>query len=155
MTTELLTPVTTPETAQMPPVLSVYDQLTTPEAQSAFGERVTEGRQLFDIVRATFDAEKEKSGIGILSLLRQEDELRKHWAFTDERETLWRNGGQGSSMLFDREDPAVTGLLEGLSGGGLRPPNSRLCKMAILCVWLTRVSQALLSRQEINHLSSL
>lgn len=141
MAAELLEPIATVEAIQTPPVLAAYDSFTTPEAQTAFGERVTEGRQLFDIERTTFDAEKarldtlsetlQSGGVpenehegaydvlyaSRTDLLHQQDQLRKDWAFTDARENLWRDGGQYRSMLFDREDPAVSGLLEGLSGG--------------------------------------
>jgi hypothetical protein len=138
MTAELLAPIVTPEVVtETPAVLIAYDQLVSSEACNAFSARIDEGRPLLDIERAAVVEEERdldnrrealRSGmmaddevatlqdalsLGYGALTTHEDQLRRHGAFAEERENRWRYG----SMLFDRRDPAVAELLEGLSKG--------------------------------------
>lgn len=145
MSAETLLPYETPETGEVPGVLSAYNQLTSPDARSAFGDHIAQEDGLLGIERSTltreqrdldgqmaelshalnedripyreFDTASDEILRRRLELSAESDELRRRELFASYRETVWSKGAGG--MLFNREDPHIAALAEGLLSGAV------------------------------------
>ncbi len=176
MTAELSVLIPVPEVATDAPLAAAeYNRLISHDARLSFGTRIETERSLLDIERATvqqenssLDAQRNELLSGRIpdyeidmfqdklrneytELLEQEDQLRMHGAFTNERENRWNYGG---NMLYDRQDPAVAELIGGLLEGA-ETSEQPFYKIRILCGWRIRLNQRLLLKRAMNHLNSL
>jgi len=135
ITEQIATAPTLHEELPLPPVLSAYDRLVSEDARNTFGARIEEEKELLSIERATLsserhdlDSRRDKLSAGEIPdseydtthdsilidrvrLQAQEDGLRRREIFATSRENWWRHG----FMTYDRHDPQVASLVEGLT----------------------------------------